>query len=79
MMLTLILGVVVATRIYEIRKCLRPPITSAVFAYVSWSAVEIAEHFGAGHCDSFPNVCRAPACDVVPDTAASSVILHLAA
>lgn len=36
----------------------------------TWSAVEIAEHFGAGHCDGFPNVCRAPARDVVPDTAA---------
>lgn len=34
--LTLILGGAVATGIYEIWKCLRPPITSAVFAYVSW-------------------------------------------
>lgn len=36
----------------------------------TWSAVEIAEHLGAGHRDGFPNICRAPACDVVPDTAA---------
>lgn len=34
--LTLILGVAVATGIYEIWKRLRPPVTSAVFAYVSW-------------------------------------------
>lgn len=37
----------------------------------TWSAVEVAEHFGAGHCDSFSNVCRAPACDIVPDTTAA--------
>lgn len=37
----------------------------------TWSAVEVAEHFGAGHRDSLSNVCRAPACDIVPDTTAA--------
>jgi hypothetical protein len=37
----------------------------------TWVAVEVAEHFGAGHSDCVPNVRRVPAGDVVPDATAA--------
>lgn len=37
---------------------------------LTWFAVEMAEHLGTGHCDGLPDIRRAPAGDVVPDTRA---------